>query len=112
MRLYIGRFVYSFLNPVRAGLVRSIDHYQGCNTWKEFLAAPADLHAVIEKEVPWILATDIEPLSQSNPSHSEERRFITELKEKASARQTHTPGYTHSGGLKRLESPTQRRLSA
>ena len=70
--------------------MRSIDHYQGCNTWKEFLAAPADLYAVIEKEVPWILATDIEPLSQSNPSHSEERRVISELKEKASARQTHT----------------------
>jgi len=86
----IARFVYSFLNPVRAGLVRSIDHYQGCNTWKEFLAAPADLHAFIEKEVPWILASDIEPLSQSNPSNSEELSVIAELKEKASARQTHT----------------------
>ena len=86
----IARFVYSFLNPVRAGLVRSIDHYQGCNTWKEFLAAPPDLHAVIEKEVPWILATDIEPLSQTNPSFSEEGRVVAELKEKASARQTHT----------------------
>jgi hypothetical protein len=84
----IERFVYSFLNPVRAGLVRSIDHYQGCNTWKEFLAAPPDLYAVIEKEVPWILATDIEALSQSNPSHSEERRILEEIREKASARQT------------------------
>jgi len=86
----IDRFVYSFLNPVRAGLVRSIDHYQGCNTWKEFLTAPPDLYAVIEKEVPWILATDIEPLSQSNPSYSEERRVVAEIKEKASERQTHT----------------------
>jgi hypothetical protein len=86
----IARFVYSFLNPVRAGLVRSIDHYQGCNTWKEFLSAPANLYAVIEKEVPWILATDIEPLSQSNPSCSEERKIIAALKEKASIRRTHT----------------------
>jgi hypothetical protein len=43
---------------------------------------------VIEKEVPWILATDIEALSQSNPSHSEERRVLEEIREKASARQT------------------------
>lgn len=86
----IGRIVYTFLNPVRAGLVRSIDDYRGCNTWKEFLTAPADLHAVIEKEVPWILATDIEKLSKSNPSWAEEQRIIDDLKRKASARQTHT----------------------
>lgn len=86
----IQRVVYAFLNPVRAKLASSIDHYTGCNTWKEFLTAPADLHAVIEKEVPWILATDIEPLSQSNPSWGEEQRVIEDLKRKASARQTHT----------------------
>lgn len=86
----IQRVVYAFLNPVKAKLVRSIDHYQGCNTWKEFLAAPADIHAVIEKEVPWILATDIGPLSQSNPSWAEEQRVIEDLKRKAAARQTHT----------------------
>lgn len=86
----IQRIVYTFLNPVRANLVRSIDHYTGCNTWREFLSAPADLHAVVEKEVPWILATDIEPLSRSNPSWAEEQRVIEDLKQKASARQTHT----------------------
>jgi hypothetical protein len=86
----IKRIAYAFLNPVRAKLVRSIDNYTGCNTWKEFLTAPADLHAVIEKEVPWILATDIEPLSKSNPSWSEEQQIIKDLKQKAAARQTHT----------------------
>jgi hypothetical protein len=86
----IDRFAYSFLNPVRAKLVRSIDDYKGCNTWKEFVSAPADLHAVIEKKVPWVLATDIEALSASNPSWSEERRVIEDLREKASAREMNT----------------------
>ena len=86
----INRIVYSFLNPVRAGLVRSIDEYKGCNTWKEFISAPATLHAVVEKEVPWIFATDIEPLSNRNPSWSEERGVIDDLLQKAAGRQTHT----------------------
>jgi len=83
----IDRFAYSFLNPVRAKLVRSIDDYKGCNTWKEFVSTPADLHAVIEKKVPWVLATDIEALSDSNPSWSEERRVVEDLREKVSARE-------------------------
>jgi hypothetical protein len=86
----IERIVYSFLNPVRAKLVRSIDDYRGLNTWKEFLSAQADLNACVEKEVPWVLATDIEALTQRNPSRSEERRVIEDLNEKASSRQTHT----------------------
>jgi hypothetical protein len=85
----IDRIVYAFLNPVRAKLVRSIDEYNGCNTWKEFLSAPADLHAVIEKEVPWILATDLGPLSHSNPSEAEEMRIIQRLKNKAASREAH-----------------------
>jgi hypothetical protein len=86
----IERFVYSFLNPVRAKLVSSIDHYQGCNTWREFLTAQPDTNAVIEKEVPWIIATDIGRLSKSNPSLSEERRVLDNLKQRAATRQTHT----------------------
>jgi len=86
----INRIVYSYLNPVRAGLVSSIDEYKGCNTWKEFISAPADLHAVVTKEVPWILATDIDPLSHRNPSLSEEKRALEALKDKAAKRQTHT----------------------
>jgi hypothetical protein len=86
----IERVVYSFLNPVRAKLVRSIDNYKGLNTWKEFLSSKADLNTVIEKEVPWVLAPDLEPLSQRNPSWSEERRVLEDLQEKASSRETHT----------------------
>ena len=86
----ISRIVYSYLNPVRAGLVSSIEEYRGCNTWREFVSARADVNAFIEKEVPWVLATDIEPLSRVNPSLVEENELIGSIGEEASKRQTHT----------------------
>ena len=82
----IDRIVYTYLNPVRAGLVRSIDDYQGCNTWKEFLSVPADVNASVEREVPWILATDIEGLSHENPSLGEEQTLIKSIELQASQR--------------------------
>lgn len=85
----ISRIVYSFLNPVRAGLVRSIEEYQGCNTWKEFVSAAPDVNACVEKEVPWVLATDLEQLSRENPSISEERSLIASINQEASKRETH-----------------------
>lgn len=86
----INRVVYTFLNPVRAKLARSIDEYQGCNTWREFISAPAELHAVVEKEVPWILAPDIPQLSVRNPSLSEERTVRAHILDKTHSRQKHT----------------------
>jgi hypothetical protein len=86
----IARIVYTYLNPVRAGLVTSIDDYTGCNTWKEFLAVPADVNASIEKEVPWVLLTDVNPLSQANPSLSEERTLINSIEGKAASRVRNT----------------------
>jgi hypothetical protein len=86
----IDRIVYAYLNPVRAGLVRSIDDYQGCNTWKEFLSATPSLNYCVEKEVPWINAPDIQPLSRENPSVSEEIRICAFLRQKAAKRRTHT----------------------
>ncbi|MEN9846932.1 MAG: hypothetical protein RIS36_2079 [Pseudomonadota bacterium] len=83
----IARVVYTYLNPVRAGLARSIDEYTGCNTWKEFLSVPADVNAVAEKEVPWVLQPDVGPLSQVNPSLSEERSLVARIKDKASSRE-------------------------
>ena len=82
----IARVVYTYLNPVRAGLVRSIDEYSGCNTWKEFLSVPADVNACVDKEVPWVLLTDVDPLSQENPSLPEERALIDSIQEGASSR--------------------------
>lgn len=86
----IERIVYSFLNPVRAGLVRSIDDYQGCNTWKEFISVPPDTNATVEKDVPWIAATDIPALSRANPSSSEERSVIERITRRAKSKQTNT----------------------
>jgi REP element-mobilizing transposase RayT len=88
LRAAIRRIVYTYLNPVRAGIVSSIDHYQGCNTWSDFLAAPASIDSFVEKEVPWIKATDIPPLSQENPGLPEERRAIREINDKAQGRST------------------------
>jgi len=86
----IDRVVYSYLNPVRAGLARSIDEYAGCNTWKEFLSVPADVNASVEKEVPWVLLPDVGPLSQENPSLSEERALVNRIQDRASARERNT----------------------
>ncbi len=86
----IDRVVYTYLNPVQAGLVRSIDAYAGCNTWKEFISVPADVNAVVEKEVAWILATDITSLSQENPGLSEERTLIQSLQQKSFVRERNT----------------------
>jgi hypothetical protein len=82
----IDRVVYTYLNPVRAGLVRSIDDYRGCHTWREFLAVPADVNASVEREVPWILATDIQGLSHQNPSLHEEQMLIKSIESQASQR--------------------------
>lgn len=89
LEVAIGRIVYSYLNPVRAGLVRSIEEFQGCNTWREFLSAAPDVNALVEKEVPWVVATDIEPLSRVNPSILEERSLLGSIEERVSKRETH-----------------------
>jgi len=83
----ISRIAYTYLNPVRAGLVRSIDDYTGSNTWREFLSVPPDVNAVVEKRVPWVLATDIDPLSQANPSLSEERALVDTIRGRAASRE-------------------------
>ena len=86
----VERMVYTFLNPVRARQCTSIDTYRGLHTWNEFLTAPAHLNACIEKEIPWILATDIDPLLQENPSLNEEQSVVEDLLDKAKSRETHT----------------------
>jgi hypothetical protein len=85
----IGRIVYSYLNPVRAGLARSIDDYNGCNTWREFLSAAPHVNAVVEREVPWVVAPDIKMLSRVNPAAAEERNLLASIEERASKRETH-----------------------
>jgi len=86
----IQRIVYTYLNPVRAGLVRSIDDYKGCNTWKEFLSVPPDVNATVEWKASWVLATDLTPLSRPNPSVPEERALISLIEKQASSRERNT----------------------
>lgn len=82
----IRRIIYAFVNPARARQAKCIDDFTGSNTWKEFLAAEANVNAFVEKIVPWIQATDIEPLSKRNPSRTEERRIVEDLTEKSKSR--------------------------
>jgi hypothetical protein len=86
----IARVVYTYLNPVRAGLVRTIDEYTGCNTWRDFLSVPADVNASVDKEVPWVLLPDVGPLSHENPSLSEERALVASILDKAASRERNT----------------------
>jgi len=86
----VERMVYTFLNPVRAKQCKTIDTFRGFHTWNEFVSAPADVNTCIKKEVPWILATDIDPLSQDNPSQREEQMVIEQLLERTQGRETHT----------------------
>jgi hypothetical protein len=67
-------------------LCSSIDRYQGCNTWKEFLTAHPAIDTVIETTVPWIHATDIPKLSAANPGAKEERYVIERLRQKTAER--------------------------
>lgn len=84
----IRKVFYEFTNPQRALIVRTIEEYKGCNTWKEFCTAPPDINACVEKEVPWVQLPDIEPLSRPNPSYSEEKRVIDELQQRTKTRTT------------------------
>ena len=88
--LAVERMVYTFLNPVRAKQSKTIDSYRGFHTWNEFVTAPPDINACIKREIPWILATDIEPLSEENPSQREEDSIVESLQEQTKRRETHT----------------------
>lgn len=90
LEMAVQRMAYTFLNPVRARQSKTVDTYKGLHTWNEFLSAPADVNACIEKQIPWIHATDIDPLSQENPSEREEGEVIQQLMEMTQGRETHT----------------------
>jgi hypothetical protein len=78
--------VYSYLNPVRAGLCRTIDEYEGCNSWHEFLTAPADVNARIEITLPLIRTRDLCALSDRDPDVEEERGLIDRIISRARRR--------------------------
>jgi hypothetical protein len=86
----IERFVYSYLNPVRAGLCRTIDEYEGCNSWHEFLTAPADVNARIEISLPLIRTRDLCALSDRDPDVEEERGLIDRILSRARRRSSVT----------------------
>jgi hypothetical protein len=62
----INRLVYIFLNPVRAGLVESIDDYPGLSSWKAFLTCEPSVDAEVIVRARWIPASRVPALPSGN----------------------------------------------
>lgn len=74
------QLAYYFLNPVRAGLVDSIEHYPGESTWKAFCSVEPRVDAALESSAPWIRLPSIPALASARPTVGEETRIINEIK--------------------------------
>ena len=74
----IGRHVYGFLNPVRAGLVDSIDNYPGLNSWQAFKSCPASVDATVTKKCYWTPPSAIGKLPEGNKLSAEEDRLMAQ----------------------------------
>jgi hypothetical protein len=62
----IKRLIYMFLNPVRAGLVVTIDHYPGLTTWNAFKTCEASVSAQVVIKAKWTPVSALEPLPAAN----------------------------------------------
>jgi hypothetical protein len=62
----IGRLVYLFLNPVKAGLVASIDDYPGLSTWQAFKTCEASVDAEVALPAHWTPVSVLEVLPDGN----------------------------------------------
>jgi hypothetical protein len=62
----IKRLIYLFLNPVRAGLVASIDHYPGLTTWSAFKTSEASVDAQVVFKAKWTPVSALAPLPESH----------------------------------------------
>ncbi|MFO0416677.1 MAG: hypothetical protein ACK5Y6_05250, partial [Pseudomonadota bacterium] len=76
----IDRLVYFYMNPTRAGLVRSIDEYPGLNTWEAFKTCEPDIDATVKIKAYWMPASALEPLPDSNRlSPAADRIVVTNI---------------------------------
>lgn len=62
----IGRLVYIFLNPAKAGLENSIDDYPGLTTWKAFTTCEASVDAEVRIDAYWTPVSYLERLPNGN----------------------------------------------
>jgi hypothetical protein len=78
----IRRLIYLFLNPVRAGLVETIDHYPGLTTWHAFKTCEASVDAEVIMKGKWTPVSSLEPLPQGNRlSPANDRAMVKRLGE-------------------------------
>jgi hypothetical protein len=70
------------MNPVRAGLVRSIDDYPGLNTWEAFTTCEPDIDATFKISAHWMPSSALEPLPESNMlSPRADRNMVNNIRE-------------------------------
>jgi len=78
----INRHIYFFLNPARAGLVESIDHYPGLNTWKAFNECEPSVDAEVRLQAYWTPVASLETLPHHNRlSPANDRAMAARLRE-------------------------------
>jgi hypothetical protein len=78
----IRRLIYLFLNPVRAGLVETIDDYPGLTTWHAFKTCEASVDAEVIIKAKWTPVSSLEPLPQGNRlSPANDRAMVKRLGE-------------------------------
>lgn len=74
----LDRIVYTYLNPVKARLVETVDEYPGLSSWSAFTSGQ---HT---KTVKWIQPKTIQKLKKLKMTDSEEREVVKELQAKNS----------------------------
>ena len=62
----VRRLVYIFLNPAKAGLVKSIDEYPGLSSWNAFKSCAASVDAEVIIKARWTPASKLKPLPLNN----------------------------------------------
>jgi hypothetical protein len=78
----INRMVYLFCNPAKAGLVASIDHYPGLNTWEAFKTCEPSVDAEVRIRAHWTPVSLLEPLpGGSRLSPANDREMAKQMRE-------------------------------
>lgn len=72
----INRLVYIFLNPVKAGLVNSIDDYPGLSSWRAFTTCEASVDAEFVEKAVWTPVSRLPPLPHGNRLSSANDRVL------------------------------------
>jgi hypothetical protein len=82
----VKRLVYIFLNPAKAGLVRTIDEYPGLTTWNAFKTCEASVEAEVRLNAYWTPVSRLESLPAGNRlSPAQDKAMAARLRESGDA---------------------------